>query len=206
VQAALRARGLRQVLIGENDRQTDEPRIAIDNFAIGRAMTEHLIGLGHEEIGFIGGLWSTSAMRREGYRAALHAAGLPIRPELEQEGDFSFERGEQAARVLLAAKRRPSAIFAVNDATARGVLVAAQKLGLRVPDDLSVAGVDDAPDAVEVWPQLTTMHVPVEVMGEEAVELLLQGETLTAEHSTVLPFELRERGSTAPLDGRPPVA
>jgi LacI family transcriptional regulator len=135
----------------------------------------YLIGLGHRRIGFIGGRSDTlSAMRRFiGYKDGLEMAGIPFDPELVLGGDYSREGGRAAALQLLDRPERPTAIFAANDQSAFGVMDIAQELGIRIPQDLSLVGFDNIPEAAQVTPKLTTVDQSVREMGTLATRLLL---------------------------------
>lgn len=172
------------------------PSAAIDNEAAARAMTERLIALGHRRIGFVGGPqdYAVSAERERGYARALADAGLPVDPALVRHGDFGLASGMEAAAGLIAAGA--TAIFAVNDAMAAGVLAEGHRRGLTLPSDLSVAGFDDSALASSVWPPLTTVRQPLRTLGWHAADLLLSDEP--EETRRVLPFEIVERASTAP--------
>lgn len=195
---ALRDRDLRYALISPDGGDPIASSVGLDDKLAAEQMTSRLIALGHQDIGFIsGGDRRASTYRRIGYRTALENAAIPLRPDLEAEGDFSFKSGEAAARQLLGGSVRPTAIFAANDGMALGVMVAAARLGLRVPEDLSVAGFDDMPYAKLVWPELTTVRRPLREMAAAAVDLLLEPEDGRPPHHVLLDFELIERGSTA---------
>lgn len=150
--------------------------VSIDDTAAGRAITELLLDQGHRRIGHIqGNPGQAAAPRRQaGYRLALQAHGLAEDPALVVPGDFTFASGMAGCRQLLALAQRPSAVFAANDDMALGALAEAQRQGLRVPEDLSVVGFDDAPLAAQVWPPLTTVRQPVQQMAEAAVDMLVQ--------------------------------
>lgn len=196
--AALRERGLRYVLITPDAGDPAAPSVGLDDRLAAEQMTALLIGLGHREVGFIsGGRHLASTYRRVGYRTALERAGLAWRPELEAEGDFTFRSGEAAARQLLGQAVRPTAIFAANDGMALGVMAAAARLGIQVPEDLSVAGFDDMPYARLVWPELTTIRRPLREMAVAAVDLLLAPEDDKPPEHLIVDFKLIERGSTA---------
>src|SRR5207253_2947921 len=113
---------------------------------------DHLLALGHRRIAAITGPpgWVATEDRRRGYHAALAAAGILPRPELEVEGDFEIAGGARAAGRLLDLPEPPTAIFAFNDNTAIGAVQAAQARGVRVPEDLSVVGFDDVEHATIV--------------------------------------------------------
>jgi LacI family transcriptional regulator len=158
------------------------PSVIATNRAGALDAMEYLLSLGHRRIGFIGGRPDTkSAIRRlEGYKDSLASAGIAYDPALVEDGDYTRERGLEAARTLLNRPDRPTAIFAANDKTAMGVMDAAQELGLRIPHDLSVIGFDNIPEAMQVTPKLTTVDQSIQEMGTLATRLLislLRGET-----------------------------
>lgn len=138
--------------------------------------TRHLVELGHRRIGFITGAMELgcSADRLAGYRAALADAGIAEDPALVYTGDFFRQSGFAGARALLGLPAAPTAIFASNDEMAFGVIDAARDQGLRIPDDLSVIGFDDIPQAASVYPALTTVRQPLEQMGRVATQMLLR--------------------------------
>ncbi len=138
-------------------------------------MTEHLIGLGHREIGFVLGPSSnlSSEEKFEGFRKAMKQYGIPLRKRLVIEGANTFESGVAAGAQVLTRAVPPSAIFASNDVMALGVLKTAQMMGVAVPESLSVAGYDDSAHACLVWPDLTTVNQSVEFMGELAAQKLM---------------------------------
>ena len=140
----------------------------------GYLATRHLLDLGHRTIGVVAGpSYASSAVGRvRGYRKALHEAGLPVDDRLIRASTFGMESGEDVARTLLGEPGRPTAVFAVNDNTAIGVLAAAQSLGLTVPDDLSVVGYNDIPLSARLPVPLTTVRVPFAQIADAAVELL----------------------------------
>lgn len=181
----------------------DSYSVGATNFAGGMAATQHLLSLGHRRIGFLGGVSDTQASiaRKHGHLAALASAGIEPGDDIIEEGDFTYESGLQAAETLLGRPDRVTAIFAASDAQAAGVLEAARRAGVSVPDELSVIGFDDQLVARMTAPQLTTIRQPSEAMGSYAVEVahkLLLGTTPPAFH-TDLATELVVRGSTAPL-------
>ena len=123
--------------------------LTVDEDAVARRATEHLVGLGHRDIAHIGlhpqfeGDFHIPSQRRHGFEAALADAGLPARADLFAAADFTMAGGHDAARRLLRdAATRPTAVFAASDEMAIGAMLAARELGLRVPEDLSVVGVD----------------------------------------------------------------
>jgi LacI family transcriptional regulator len=154
----------------------DIPCVSAAHAAGARAATKHLLALGHRRIGVITGPngWVATEERRNGYHAALAAAGVLPSPELEVEGNWQIGRGFEAASKLLGLDDPPTAIFAFNDNAAIGTLQAARERGLRVPEDLSVVGFDDLEEAGIVTPALTTVRQPLAEMGRMAVSLLLR--------------------------------
>lgn len=154
----------------------DEPeRMVVTNDRLGAAeAARHLAELGHRRIAFISGpdTFRSSHERGAGFEAGLAEHGLALDPDLVRRAAYTFESGVEAATELLALKDRPTAIFAGNDEMAIGVMQAARNLGLDVPGDLSIVGFDDLPMASRVWPNLTTVRLPIRDMGRMAAEKL----------------------------------
>jgi LacI family transcriptional regulator len=174
-------------LVATNDRKAAAEAVA------------YLIGLGHQRIGIVSGPDEAGpAQQRElGYLDAMADHDLDRGPALIATGDFSFESGIAAGNLLLEVSPRPTAIFAVNDAMATGVLHAARARDISVPAELSIVGFEDTPIAAQIWPPLTTVHVPVAVMACGAVFKMIypeQAEELPAHFD----LELVTRGSAAP--------
>jgi LacI family transcriptional regulator len=164
--------------------------------------TKHLLALGHRRIGAITGSpgWYAMEERLSGFHGALAAAGILADPELIEYGDWQIEPGMDAAERLLSRDDRPTAIFAFNDNIAIGVLHAARRLGLSVPDDLSVVGFDDTAQATIVMPALTTVRQPLAELGRTGVSLLtrlLEGQRIDALRME-LSTRLVVRETTAP--------
>jgi LacI family transcriptional regulator len=136
--------------------------------------TRHLLDLGHRRIGLVGGpdYASSARDRRCGYKQALAEAGILVDESLITGDSFSMEGGETAGRTLLNRTDRPTAIFAVNDNTAIGVMAAAHALGLRIPEDLSLVGYNDIPVVSRLPVPLTTVRVPFQQIAVNALELL----------------------------------
>lgn len=171
-----------------------------DDHLGGYLATRHLIDLGHRSIGLVAGPgYASSALgRRAGYEDALREAGLPIRPELIFSSSFSMESGEAAGRTLLDLAERPTAVFAVNDNTAVGLLSSVQRAGLRVPEDLSVVGYNDIPLAARLPVPLTTVRVPFREIAEAAVDLLLGVQAGSAPETRTFTPTLIPRASASP--------
>jgi DNA-binding LacI/PurR family transcriptional regulator len=184
------------------------PQTVIDNVAGGRLATDHLIGLGHRRIGFVGDMafakppaglgFTSSADRLRGYRQALAAAGISFEAGLIRRGGHDAATAAEHAAQLLKSADPPSAIFAASDTQASGVLAAADRLGVPVPDQLSVIGFDDIESAAFLG--LSTVRQPLERSGAEGARrlcALLRGERI-APRRQGLPIELVARASTAP--------
>jgi LacI family transcriptional regulator len=149
--------------------------VRIDDFAAAKAMTQHIISLGHRRIGFIIGNpnQTASEQRLEGYRSALHDADIAEDQALIEQGMFTYRSGLQAAESLLDCPDRPTAIFASNDDMAAAAVAVAHRRHLDVPTDLTVCGFDDTDFARSIWPELTTIHQPIADMSRAAVALLV---------------------------------
>jgi len=164
------------VTIDPNGIDPNCPAVIATNYEGSLTAMRYLTGLGHRCIAHITGrLELVSAVRRmEGYQDGLTAAGIPLREELFQVGDYTTEVAADCARALLALKERPTAIFAANDMSAIGVYQAAQEAGLRIPEDLSVVGFDNIHDAALLTPSLTTIDQHISEMGALATEMLIR--------------------------------
>lgn len=173
----LRARSIPFVIVDPaGDPSPEVPSVGSANWSGGLMATRHLIELGHRRIAAITGPddMMCSHARIDGYRSAMGAAGLEIRPEWVRFGDFHTSGGYEHARALLDADDRPTAIFAGSDLQALGVLEAVRELGMQVPQDLSLVGYDDIPISMWVSPRLTTIRQPLRRMAEEAARLVVQ--------------------------------
>ena len=159
-------------LVGSMASQTSLPSIGIDNRAIGRIATEHLIAGGARRVAIVTGPtgWWESQERLFGWIETLDAHGIGERDRYVVEGDWGAESGELALERLLREFPDVDSIFASNDQMALGVLHGAHRTGRRVPDDLSVIGVDDIPESSHFWPSLTTVYQPLRDAGARAVE------------------------------------
>lgn len=182
-------------------------RVSIDNYAAGYEIADYLIGLGHENMAIIKGpeISVASALRYDGFVAAMRSHGIAIRESNVAIGDFDLESGYRCAMQLLSQEDRPTAIFASNDEMAAGLLAVVQELKISVPDELSVVGFDDATIAHSVWPGLTTIRAPLQAIGEEAVQLLAGYIRQKRDDpdglkplAKTLPYEMILRNSTGP--------
>lgn len=178
--------------------------VAVDQSLAARLATQHLLDLGHESVWHIAGPeeWLEAASRRDGWRATLEAAGRPVPPPLE--GDWSPASGYSNGLVL---GRIPNAtaVFVASDEMAFGVIRALRELGRRVPEDVSVVGVDDIELAAYCSPPLTTVAQPFAQTGEAAVAHLLRHITApeSAPEPALVEPHLVVRASTAPSPAAP---
>lgn len=180
--------------------------VGATNWSGGLTATEHLLSLGHQRIAFAGGprQASCSRARLHGYRAALEKAGTAADDSLVLHGAFGYPDGLEMGGRLLDLPKRPTAVFAASDATAVGVMEAARRRGLRVPQDLSVVGFDDTILATLATPALTVVRQPLPDMGRVALRTLLRlidGESLDSHH-VELATKLVVRDSTAAISGQ----
>ena len=185
--------------------QPDIPTFAVDNLAVAKTAVKHLLELGHRDIAYVGGVlpydldFQVPVLRRAGYDTAMAEAGLPVRSHRVSEGDFTSQGGYAAAmRLLSEPTNQPTAIFAASDEMAYGALMAARELGLAVPEDLSVIGVDGHPMGDLLG--LTTIDQHPAAQGAIGARALLVELEPDGEHppaSTQLPFELITRTSTS---------
>jgi LacI family repressor for deo operon, udp, cdd, tsx, nupC, and nupG len=202
--------GQRRLAVVTVGQETDVcSSVRIDNVAIGRIAVEHLVSLGHERIGILGGqaeepnVFDVPGQRIQGAEEALTDARLPLERNLIAPGDFTVEGGHQAAHDLLARDDRPTAIFALSDEMAFGAFIAARELDLDIPGDLSLVGVDDHEVAVVMG--LTTVRQRVVEHGAMAARALLRrlaGAEQDSEHR-VADVDLIIRRSTRTLDPGP---
>jgi len=187
----------RAVVIGRHE--VESPAVRVDNVGGATQAVQHLIGLGHEQIGFIRGpKTSTSIIDRfHGYRGALEQSGCRYEKNWVKQGNLTPESGYQAAKEILSVKTRPTAILACNDLMAFGVVHAAKSLGLRVPEDLSVIGFDNIPLSSYFDPPLTTVEIPMYRVGMATMQMLadlLSGRNV--EHLRLFKTNLIAREST----------
>ncbi|MES2187400.1 MAG: substrate-binding domain-containing protein [Pseudomonadota bacterium] len=182
------------------------PCVGFDNHAIGRTVANYLLDLGHTEFGVIAQHSPNSdraASRVAGVREALGARGIALSQERLIERSHKIIDGQLALRMMLQSPRPPTAVICGTDTLAFGAIVEALDQGLRVPQDLSVTGINDVEFAAHLAPPLTTIRLPAEEVGARAAEYLIgciDGEAVVTR--TPIPFSLIVRGSTA-RPGRP---
>ncbi|MET7856793.1 LacI family DNA-binding transcriptional regulator [Streptomyces sp. NPDC005318] len=215
--AKLADAGTRVVLCGRPPLPESEAvvaALAFDNRGGGRRLTGHLVSLGHRRIGYVAGPLerTTTRHRLEGHREALAAAGLygdgttmegrlaNARDEdrLTVHGPYDRRSGYDATLELLRREPEVTAIVAANDTVALGACAAIRDRGLRIPEDISVAGFDDLPFSVDAVPALTTVRLPLFEAGARAGRLAMGKETPPPGGIATIPAELMVRGSTAP--------
>ncbi|MFD2795722.1 LacI family DNA-binding transcriptional regulator [Promicromonospora vindobonensis] len=196
------AAGGRVAVIGRH------PQLGVDavvpaNVEGGRAIAEHLLRLGHRRIGVTAGArgLATMADRLAGVEQALGAYGLTLRDLPVVEAEFTLDGGKEAARRILDEHPDVTAILALNDDMAVGVLSVLGERGIAVPGDVSVTGFDDVSVAGHLSPALTTVHLPMKEMGRQALELALLPRAARARRRTA-EQQLMVRASTARARGR----
>jgi LacI family transcriptional regulator, repressor for deo operon, udp, cdd, tsx, nupC, and nupG len=181
---------------------TEIPQVEVGNRAAARNMTLYLASLGHRRIAYLCGP-ADNVLEHErfrGYREGLREAGLAFDRNLVWPGDYTLEAGLRAGHRIIGRRRRPTAVFSSNDEMAIGLIRALVSAGIRVPQDISVAGFDDIEFAAMVDPALTTVHQPRREHGRTGAEILIRlltGETVPGQIR--LPTEIRVRGSTGPF-------
>ncbi len=164
------------VFVGSRPRELEISSVTLNDELAAYEATAHLIGLGHRNIAMITGpmIEDCSQDRCRGFEKALQQAGIDDDPSMVLEGDWSATSGQDALMRLAEVGQIPTAIFAQNDLMAIGVIQAARKIGLNVPTQLSVIGVDDIPLASYFDPALTTMRQNIQQIGQEAARLLIE--------------------------------
>lgn len=206
--ARLADAGTRIVLCGRPPLEDSDAAVAtltFDNRNGGRRLTEHLLTLGHRRIGYVAGPVerTTTRHRLEGHRDALAASGdgggrVDDQDELTVHGPYTRRSGYEATLELLRRAPDLTAIVAANDTVALGASAALRERGLRIPEDISVAGFDDLPFSVDAVPALTTVRLPLYEAGARAGRLATGAEEAPPGGVATIGAELMVRGSTAP--------
>ena len=199
---AVRETGSAYVRLSPGSANGDEHAVSTNDREFSAEMTRYLASLGHKRIAFIKGDTAHKAVgnRYDGYLDGLKQSGIEYRAELVAQGNNSLGSGEECAIELLQREPRPTAIFCANDDMAAGVLRVATRLGIRVPDELSIAGCDDIALCQQLYPSLTTIRQPLAAMAEIASQALIdasRGKSDKPAHN-VVPGSLEIRESTAP--------
>ncbi len=199
--ALLEDYGRPYVLTWGVDPMRQHPSIGFDNRAATFEMTRHLIGLGHRRFGLLSAVTDgndRATERGAGMRAALSQAGLVLDDRCMQYGPIDLAAASGMMRRLLEVKPRPSAVVATNDVFAVGAMMACRAAGVRIPQDISITGVDNTDLGATQTPALTSIRTPIVEIGRAAAEQViarLEGRPHVAFQT--LPFELVSRGSTA---------
>jgi LacI family transcriptional regulator len=199
----LHHRGLPVVLIDDRGHQPLFPSVATTNRDGGESAARHLISIGRTRPIVITGIEAVGCTqeRSDGFRAAYEAVGVRLEPIRFIEGDFTFDCGRLSVKQAIASGVEFDAIFAHNDLSAAGAMLALRESGRRVPDDIAVVGFDDVPAAAHTDPPLTTVRQPLRQMGAAAARMLLSqlnGAPIPPEPN-VIPTTLVIRGSTATI-------
>ncbi|WGZ31298.1 LacI family DNA-binding transcriptional regulator [Xylella fastidiosa subsp. pauca] len=211
--AGLIARGIKFVrIIAATEDPCDGPCVYIADRKAAYEITEHLIQLGHQRIGFLwgGAQHRSSGERYAGYEAALKDYGIDLDKRLVVPGDYTFDDGFRGARRLLALRDQPTAIFGSNDEIAAGVLAAARSVGINVPHHLSITGFENSPFASHSSPTLTTASQTTDEIARHAARLLIGQLRMDTCNEQSMPLQNRGfvpqlvvRASTAPVRQTP---
>lgn len=200
----IRSRGCALVCIAPGrEARSAVASVGIDDERAGYEVAKYLISLGHQKFAFIGGLEGHFAAEQRwvGVTKALAESGIGRKAIKSARGDFSFKSGVDLAPELLKGRSAPTALICSNDDMAVGALFAAHKIGISVPDGLSITGFDDTPISALIWPPLTTVHQPIKEMGYRAVERVTDQLKATGEDGgagfELLSHEVVIRQSTA---------
>jgi LacI family transcriptional regulator len=196
----LEQQGVPFVLIDRFFSNYDCAHVVVDDGRVAELAVEHLIALGHRDIGHIAGpQLSSSLLRTAGYRATLKKHGLVEREAWVASSDYQKEGGFTAMQAVLKAAKRPTAVFVTNDPAAIGAIAACREAGLEVPGDISIVGAGCIEGSYHPNPFLTTVDWPRTELGAQAAGMLLRliaGEKFEERH-VVLEPQLRVRQSTA---------
>lgn len=205
LQQELSSHEIAAVVISPSASFADAHTVRMDDYGAAREITQHLLDLGHTRLGHLTGPvgHTASVQRRAGFEDAIKDhPSAEVREDWIKPGQFRFKEAVASAEAMLSGSDRPTAIFAANDDTAAAVCFTAARLGLRVPDDLSVAGFDDVPIATTMWPPLTTIAQPFDAMAKAMVELISETPTGPGQswepRTMTIGHELKVRASTAP--------
>ena len=186
------------VSVDPNINNPSGPAVIATNLRGAVEAMEHLLEIGHRRIGYIGGRTDllSAHLRLEGYKQVLDQAGIPLDQNLNTSGDFKTETAMECTHQLLSLEDPPTAIFASNDQSAIGVILVAESLGIRIPEDLSLVGFDNIPEAAYL--DLTTVDQFIRQMGYIGTQMLfdlIQGKTLDTDLHEI-DTKLIVRGST----------
>lgn len=185
----------------------DADAVVLDNPRAVQDAINYLISLGHRRIGYISGSLDTSTGigRLAGYKAAMESAGIPLNDDLICFGNYREHDAYNVAMRMLLQPNRPSALFSANNLMLIGVMKAIRDMGLRCPQDISVASFDDFPWADVFQPYITSIAQPVQAMGEQAARLVLERierRQFEAPRQVVLSGRLIIRNSCQPAEAQ----
>ncbi|MDA3832901.1 MAG: substrate-binding domain-containing protein [Spirochaetales bacterium] len=192
--------GIPVVLVATRSNSYPFPSIRVDDFAAAYTSTSYLIEKGHVRIGFISGTPAdriAGKPRIDGYKKALEDAGIDIHESFIAYGDFHFESGIAAMDTLDSRGLGLTAVFSASDEMALGAMTYLHRLGRKLPEELSLIGYDDTLDAVMSYPALTTLHQPIEEMGECAMDFICRG--VTGAQDIILEHYMVERDSVSDI-------
>ena len=203
--AQLAAQGVPLVIGGRPPDPQHFNYVDVDNVAGAARAIAHLADGGRRSIATITGRRDVPAGqdRLRGYKEGLHASGLPMDEGLVESGDFTREGGARAMRFLLTERRQLDAVFAASDLMAAGALKVLAEAGRRVPEDVAVVGYDDDPIAATLQPPLTSVRQPIEQMGRDMAEMVVDAihSPNRPPRNVVLSTRLEVRLSSAPSAG-----
>ena len=197
----LQERGMPTVLAIRSNMRNDVDVVESDNYSAGVEAIEHLVNLGHRRIGFLMGPATTSTTRGrlDGALSVMAKKDIPFEEKVLLHTEFTHEGGYSGCVQLLRSPEPPSAIFCGNDVIAIGAMDAAQKMGLKVPEDVSIIGVDDIPMASWSMISLTTIRQPIGEIGEMAAQLIseaIHADVAAAPKHHIFPTSLIVRATT----------
>jgi LacI family transcriptional regulator len=166
---------IEHAVIAPSTKKTESLYVSSNDYEAAYKLTLEIIKHGHKDIGFIKGhpKHSASNLRFNGFIDGIKIHGFDVNDAWIKQGNFSFKSGFDAGVEIFHSDRIPTAIFASNDSMAAGIMKSAHMKGLKIPDDVSLAGFDDSPIADEIWPALTTVKQPVEKMAHHAAKILM---------------------------------
>ncbi|HLG77922.1 MAG TPA: LacI family DNA-binding transcriptional regulator [Ktedonobacteraceae bacterium] len=186
----------------ENESPHGIPQVTVDFYRAGQLAAQHLLDLGHRRVAVIVDE-PQQTLRLEGFQSVLDAAGITLDQERIELGDSTLESGYAAAQRLLALPVRPTAIFATTDWMALGAVEAVLNAGLRIPQDISIVGLDDITVSAHLRPPLTTVAVPKSRLAKEACEILLNqidGKRESIVARQVEPYLVVRQSTAAPVE------
>lgn len=193
----LKRTSINLVCVGLNEFDYDYDQVICEGSLAAYMAVEYLIKRGHRHIGYIGE--AVSENRYEGYRRALESNGIALNPNYIAEVTLSSEEGYIGAKKIFSQPSDISALFCANDTTAIGAMRALKEIGRNIPDDISIIGIDDIPTSQYISPSLTTVHIPIDELGNMTFKILRDriegGHTLPVK--VLLPFNIVERETCA---------